>query len=144
MSHPSCMHISHACMYHVYPPSLPPSLPPFLPPLSLHFLYLSCMGPRVSRSKWRRSDCTSCLAYLESTFLLLGFLGVNIFFVNKGSTVMLNLQSTCMFRPTFTSRSHEEFSVRQTVDWTFGDDEDDDPQLCYKQVMSFELLMRCQ
>ena len=41
------------------------------------------MGPRVSRSKWRRSDCTSCLAYLESTFLLLGYLGVNIFFCKQ-------------------------------------------------------------
>ena len=39
---------------------------------------------------------------------------------------MLNLQS--MFGPTFTSQSHEEFSVRQTVDWTFGDDEDDNPE----------------
>ena len=37
-------------------------------------------GPRVSKS--RRSDWTSCLTYLESTFSLLGYLGVDIF-VNK-------------------------------------------------------------
>ena len=34
-------------------------------------------GPRVSKS--RRSDWTSCQTYLESTFLLLGYLGVHIF-----------------------------------------------------------------
>ena len=39
---------------------------------------------------------------------------------------MSDLQS--MFGPMFTSRSHEEFFVQQTVHWTFGDDEDDDPE----------------
>ena len=54
--------------------------------------------PRVSKS--RRSDWTSCLTYLESTFLLVGYLGVDIF-VNK----TLNSYVGPM-------RSHEEFFVQ--------------------------------
>ena len=62
-------------------------------------------GPRVSKS--RRSDWTSCLTYLESTFSLLGYLGVDIF-VNKTLKVMSDLQ-----------RSHKDFLCDELFHWAF-------------------------
>ena len=55
----------------------------------------------------------SCSTYLESTFLLRGYLGVDIF-VNK------TLNSHVV--PT---RWHGEFLCDELFDWTFGKDEDD-------------------
>ena len=75
-------------------------------------------------AKSHRSDWTNCLTYLESTFSLLGYLGVDIF-VNK----MLNSH----VGPT---RLHEEFLCNELLDWVFGDNEDDLLVNCYKQVMS--------
>ena len=68
--------------------------------------------PRVSKS--HRSDWTSCLTYLESTFLLLGYLGVGIF-VNK----MLNSH----VRPT--RERTMNFLCVKLFCWVFGNNEDD-------------------
>ena len=71
-------------------------------------------GPRVSKSC--KSNWTSCLTYLESTFSFLGYLGVDInFFVNK----MFNSH----FRPT--RDRMRNFLCDELFDCAFGDDKDD-------------------
>ena len=69
-------------------------------------------------SKSRRSHWTSCLTYLEYTFSLLDYLGVDIF-VNKTSTVM----SVDLYVP---SQSHKMIFCVMNHGL---DDEDDDPCL---------------
>ena len=68
----------------------------------------------------------SCLTYLESTFLLRGYLGVDIF-VNK----MLNSHVV----PT---RSHGQFLCDELFDWAFGDNEDDLNEVLLQASYEFE------
>ena len=69
-------------------------------------------GPRVS--KLHRSDWTSCLTYLESTFSLLGYLGVEIF-VNKTLNSHVGPTRACM----------KNFFCDKLFDWELGDYEND-------------------
>ena len=81
---------------------------------------LCCLS--IARTLFQRAECfsyscgsdwVSCLTYLESTFSLRGYLGVDIF-VNK--TLNLHVIPT---------RLHGEFLCDELFDWAFGDDEDD-------------------